>query len=135
MFASNLAILLVLVLFWQAQPSARITLEIELDHHCRLVADDAAIVSGLDNDHLGCGEIERAAVGKSHVDPAAREEANMRMLAGFSADVRFDVARPVKAHRVDRAFHARIPGADGVQLHPGKIAVLRPGYGCYERIR
>jgi hypothetical protein len=47
-----------------------LTLEVELDQHRWLVANDPAIMSGLDDDDLRSRELDRAAVGVLDIDLA-----------------------------------------------------------------
>src|SRR5436190_15774401 len=64
-----------------AEPRRRVAHEIDFDQHRRLVADDPAVVSGLDRHHLRRGELLRPAVAILHADAAARDEADVRVHA------------------------------------------------------
>jgi hypothetical protein len=81
------------------QPNLRsgLSLKVELDEHCGLIADHPAIMSGLDDNYLRRDKLHRAAVRKVHVNLSTREKSHMSVRARFRSDVRLDVACPVKA--------------------------------------
>src|SRR5215471_17201193 len=90
--------------------------EVKLDQHGRLIADHTPIMAGFDDNHLRRDEVTRASVGERHVNAAARQETDVRMVAEFRSDQRLDVLCPVKANRINRSFHTGIAGANNVEL-------------------
>ena len=57
----------------------------------------------------------------------ARQKADVRVIAQFGSDQRFDVLLPMKADRIDRALHPRVAGANYVELHTSEIAMFGVG--------
>lgn len=124
----------VLMFLGKADARASFAFEVELDENGRFIANDSAIVTGFDDDDLGRDEIERAAVGEFHVDLAAREEPDMSVGAGFGADERLDVSRPVEAGRIDRSLDTRSACADNVETDSTEFLVLGSGNGSKEGV-
>jgi hypothetical protein len=115
------------VLFWKPQLRSRLAFEVELDKHSGLVADNAAIVTGFDDDDLRRNEVARAAVLEGHVYFPASKKSYMRMRAEFGADVRLDVARPMEADGIDRALHTSFAGVNYVELDAAELLMLGSG--------
>src|SRR4051812_242890 len=109
-----------------AEPGRRVAHEVHFDEHRRLVADDPAVVPGLDGDDLRRGELQRGAVAVAHADAAARDEADVRVHAEVGADGRLHVRRPAEARLVDDAFDAAAAGRGDVHLDAADDAALGP---------
>jgi hypothetical protein len=58
----------------QPEPPGRVPFRVELDHDRRLAPDHPRVVTGLDDEDPGRGELEAAAVRVLAVDVAFREE-------------------------------------------------------------
>jgi hypothetical protein len=120
--------------FGKADARACFAFEVEFNENGGFIANDSAVVSGFDDDDLGSDEIELAAIGELHVDLAACEEPDMSVRAGFGADVRLYVARPVEAGRINRSLDTRSPCANNVETHATEFLVLGSGNGSKKRI-
>ena len=100
----------------------RVSFEIELDEHDRLVADDPSVVFRLDRDDLRGLALHAAAIRVFDVNPSASEEADMRVHAVVGADDRFHVDRPPESRRVDHALHARLTGTSRFHTNMADVA-------------
>jgi len=109
---------------YTAEAAGGLAFEVDLDQDGRLVADDPAVVAGLDRDHLGRGELGGAAVGVADADPAARDEADVRVHAEVGADGPLHVRRPAEAGLVDHAFDTAGTGAGDVHLDAAQLPAV-----------
>jgi len=100
----------------------RVSFEIELDEHDRLVADDPSVVFRLDRDDLRGLAFHAAAIRVFDVNPSASEEADMRVHAVVGADDRFHVDRPPESRRIDHAFHTRLAGLPCLHTNMSDVA-------------
>ena len=107
-----------------------IVLEIKLDQHGRLVSHHPAIMPRFDDNSLGSGELQDAAVRIFNMDLPGGEEADVGMHASFGTGNRLHVSRPAKADRIDLALDAGGPGACDVELNAADFAVLGTLHGC-----
>src|SRR5437773_3786686 len=94
----------------------RIALEVELDQHDRLVADDPTVMARRDLDNLRRFVFRNAAIAVRNVDLPRGEEAGVRVHTEVGSDRRFHVDRPAESRRVDHALDA--PRARTPYLEP-----------------
>src|SRR5690349_17310137 len=99
-------LLSVLMSLWHPEPRDGVALEIELDDHGRLVADDPAVMTWVDREHLRRLVFDDAAVCVLDVDFTAHEESDMGVHASIRFHDRLHVRRPAEAARIDHAFDA-----------------------------
>src|ERR1051325_8153782 len=100
----------------------RIPLEVELDKHRGLFADDPPVMSRLNHDGLRSRELQLASVRIFNMDLAAHQEANVCVHAERSPDDRLHVLGPAKARLVDHALYTRPAGPDRVDLDAADFA-------------
>jgi hypothetical protein len=112
----------------------RIALEVELDDNRRLVADDPAIVPGLDRDDGRSRVLAHAAVRETDVDAAARKETDVRVHALVGMDQRLHVRGPAEADRVDHPLDSRIARAHHLELHAADVTSLGAPQGRHQWI-
>ena len=117
----------VVMSFGYSKLARRIAFEIQFDDDCALVADDPAIVSRLDGDHLRRVELNRATIRVLNVNTAASKKPNVCELAEFMVDHGLDVLRPAEARRVEDTLHTALTDADHVDLHTADIMRLCSG--------
>jgi len=110
----------------------RVPLEVELDQHDRLFADDPAVMTRFDRDDLWRLVLDDAAVGVFDVDFAADEEPDMRVHAERGANDWLHVDRPSEPGRVNHALHARLSGPADLEPDIADLAKLR---ACHRRER
>ena len=113
----------------------RVALEVELDHHHRLVAHDPAVMARFDRHDLRRLVLHDAPVGILDMDFAARQKADVRVHAQVGADSRLHVDRPPKSHRVDHALDARRAGTSHFELDVADVAALGSLHLREQRIR
>src|SRR5882672_948457 len=98
-----------------SETADRVTLEVELDEHHRLLTDDPTIVARLDRDNLRSLVFHNTAVGVFDVDFATRQEADVGVHAQVGPDDRFHVDRPAKSARIDHTLDARRAGTSDLE--------------------
>src|SRR5215471_11128444 len=117
-----------------AELRRRVAHEIHFDQDGGLVADDPAVVAGLDGDDLRRGELERRAVAVADPDASARDEPDVRVHAEVGADGVLHVRRPPESRLVDHALDAAAAGRRDVHLNAAHDAAVGAGHRREERI-
>src|SRR5688500_18737201 len=79
----------------------RLALEVELNEHHGLVADDPAIMARFDRDDLRRLALHATAVRILDMDASTRKEPDVRMHAQIGADDWFHVDRPPESCGID----------------------------------
>src|SRR4029079_5376924 len=113
-----------------------LSLEVHLDQDRRLVADDIAVVAGSDRHHLRRHELQRRPVRIVDVNPAAGDEADVRVHALGGGHLPLHVRGPAEARLVDDPLDAAVARAGDVDLdaadhagvhafHPREQRVMR----------
>jgi len=117
-----------------AETADGVALEVELDQHDRLAADDPAVVTRLDRHNLRRLVLDDAAVGVLDVDLAVREETDVRVHAEVGADGRLHVLRPPKAGRIDHPLDARLTGTPHFEPDVSDVAPLGAFHRRHQRV-
>jgi hypothetical protein len=116
------------------EPADRVALEVDLDQHHRLLADNPTVVAGIDSHDLRRLVFDDAAIGVLDVDLSAGQEADVSVQAEISADHRLHVDRPSEPWRINHALDARVAGGSYVEPDVPYVAALGTGHRCQKRI-
>jgi len=109
---------------WHPQSIDSVLLEVELDQHDRLYADDPAVVSRFDCHNLRRLVLDDTAVVVFDVDFSADQESDVCVHAELRSHDWPHVDRPTEARWVHHALDARVSGAAHFQTHVADLAKL-----------
>ena len=111
--------------FGHAESSDRVPFEIELDQNHGLLADNPAVVAGVDSYDLRGFVFDHATVGIFDVDLAAHEEPDVRVHAEVGADGRLHIDRPAEPWRIHHALDPSLSGTADLETHVTDFAEFR----------
>jgi len=117
-----------------SQFADRIAFKIELYEDNWLIANYPAVVPGFNDNKVWSLKLQRAAIGKLHVNFSLCEKSDVRVHAEIGADKRFDVTRPAEAGRIDDSFYTADACPDDIDPHTGYVPVVHSVQGRKQRI-
>jgi len=109
------------VLTYQAEPTDRIRLCVELDQDRRIPAHHPGLVPRFENEEGRSHEVKGAAVPIRPLDMTASEESDVSMSTGLRADQHLHIARPAEPGRVDHAPHSDASCPNDVYLNTADL--------------
>jgi hypothetical protein len=117
-----------------AEAANGVALEVELDQHDRLAADDPAVVARFDRHDLRRFVFHHAAICIFDVDFSVGEESDVGVHAEVGPGNLFHVDRPAEADGVHDALDARRAGTSHVEPDAADLTELGASHGGDERV-